>query len=251
MFILTQLRQCRSALRWHHKSSGYSRPRFSQSTSSHSQRAWCCLQRSRGWGRCAATSDGRSAYRRQNSPQRNVNFPLENIFTNPAVGAEGFVFGAEAKPGSGLPLPIKPPLVKVCPVLVVIWWSAILRGVGPERSIWVLTLVWGVLSAGSDCLGEFWFVVGVSEDLTRPRGSPSGVDKNKGEKLGQTNDRKGLPSVHILRQLAEGPRPRHNKSPDLVNEILREPLMIMMIIATGSKVPKPREKVKAAFTGWL
>ena len=128
MFILTQLRQCRSALRWHHKSSGYSRPRFSQSTSSHSQRAWCCLQRSRGWGRCAATSDGRSAYRRQNSPQRNVNFPLENIFTNPAVGAEGFVFGAEAKPGSGLPLPIKPPLVQVCPVLVVIWWSAILRG---------------------------------------------------------------------------------------------------------------------------
>ena len=108
-----------------------------------------------------------------------------------------------------------------------------------------------MLSAGSDCLGEFWFVVGVSEDLTRPRGSPSGVDKNKGEKLGQTNDRKGLPSVHILRQLAEGPRPRHNKSPDLVNEILREPLMKMMIIATGSKVPKPREKVKAAFTGWL
>ena len=63
--------------------------------------------------------------------------------------------------------------------------------------------------------------------------------------------RKGLPSVHILRQLAEAPRPRHNKSPDLVNEILREPLMKMMIIATGSKVPKPREKVKAAFTGWL
>ena len=192
MFILTQLRQCRSALRWHHKSSGYSRPRFSQSTSSHSQRAWCCLQRSRGWGRCAATSDGRSAYRRQNSPQRNVNFPLENIFTNPAVGAEGFVFGAEAKPGSGLPLPIKPPLVKVCPVLVVmvhgIWYLMKHHIAGGWSWKVYMGLVWGVLSAGSDCLGEFWFVVGVSKDLTRPRGSPSGVDKNKGEKLGQTND---------------------------------------------------------------
>ena len=71
---------------------------------------------------------------------------MVKIFANPAVGAEGFVFGAKSKPGPGLPLPIKPTLVKVGPVLVVmlhaIWYLmkrhilCYLRAGGPERSIY-------------------------------------------------------------------------------------------------------------------
>ena len=44
---------------------------------------------------------------------------MEKIFANPAIGAECPVFGTKAKPGSRFPLPIKPSLVDVCPVLVV------------------------------------------------------------------------------------------------------------------------------------
>ena len=66
--ILTPLRQCQSALRWLHKSSWCPPHHFYQSTSSHSQTAWCSLQRSQGWRKCVSKSNGRSAFRRPNSP---------------------------------------------------------------------------------------------------------------------------------------------------------------------------------------
>ena len=98
-FILTQRRQCQSALRWLHKSSWYPPHHFYQSTSSHSRTAWCLLQWSRGWNKCVSTQNGHSAYRRPNSPCKislrykirkkshsilNYPCPVQEIFVQPS-----------------------------------------------------------------------------------------------------------------------------------------------------------------------
>ena len=132
---LTPPKQCQSALRWPRRSSWYPPPQFCQSTSSHSQRAWCCLQWSQRWRKCVSTSNGCSASRLPYLPLRHISFPfvknqeqnlivfLSLYLSNPAVGAKGLFLGVEAVPGSRLPFPIKPSLVHICPVLVVIRYN--------------------------------------------------------------------------------------------------------------------------------